>query len=225
MARTLVCALVGWMAVASAAGGAGPRSARQRRAAAVAARAGRGVREARGLRGTALRLRRPRAASAFAASVVRPGATRAVIRERDRIALPGTLPGDGFELTVEAFVESDREARLHTWSLDVKRVGGRAQAPGAPAASAWVIAGQRDPRHAARDPPPAARRAAAVQRPPDRDRGRGLRDHDSPGRHLRRRGRRDADGARRPGPRPDAIRAHAAGRTRPGEAVRRQRRH
>jgi hypothetical protein len=79
-------------------------------------------------------------ASAFAAAIVQPGATRAVIRERDRAPLQGTLPGDGFELTVEAFVESGREARLFTWSLDVKRVGRRGQGGDE---GAWLIAGQR----------------------------------------------------------------------------------
>ena len=143
MARTLVCALVGWMAVASAAGGARPAqpdgvalllSRLEQVVAAGRPEAYEGLLSASAGR---------ELASAFAASVVRPGATRTVIRERDRIALPGTLPGDGFELTVEAFVESDREARLDTWSLEVTRVGGRAQAADAPAASAWVIAGQR----------------------------------------------------------------------------------
>jgi hypothetical protein len=79
-------------------------------------------------------------AAAFAASVIQPGTTRAVIRERDRSPLQGTLPGEGFELTVEAFVESCREARLYTWSLDVKRVGRRGQGV---EEGTWLVAGQR----------------------------------------------------------------------------------
>jgi hypothetical protein len=79
-------------------------------------------------------------ASAFASSVVKPGATRVVIRERDRAPLAGTLPGDGFELTVEAFVEAGREARLATWSLAVKRVG---RASAGDEGGDWLIAGQR----------------------------------------------------------------------------------
>jgi hypothetical protein len=74
----------------------------------------------------------------FARSVVRPGVTAATLRERERVHLPGTLPGDGYSLTVESLVESGREARLSTWALDVKRVG-----RGAGGESEWVIAGQR----------------------------------------------------------------------------------
>ncbi len=80
------------------------------------------------------------AAVEFSASVVRQGATRVVIRERDRAPLQGTLPGEGFELTVEAFVESGRRGWLSTWALSVKRIGRR----GAGADDGeWVIAGQR----------------------------------------------------------------------------------
>jgi len=61
-------------------------------------------------------------ASNFAASEFRPGATRVVIQERDRQDLIGTLPGNGYTLTVDAFVEFGDRARIATWQLDVKRV-------------------------------------------------------------------------------------------------------
>src|SRR5262245_44740594 len=46
------------------------------------------------------------AASAFAETELRQGATRAVVQERDRRRLAGSLPGNGYRLTVDAFVES-----------------------------------------------------------------------------------------------------------------------
>jgi hypothetical protein len=79
-------------------------------------------------------------AASFAEAVIQPGTTRAVVKERDRVPLPGTLPGEGYQLTAEALLESGPEARLFTWSLDVKRVGGRGQ-PGDD--GTWAIAGQR----------------------------------------------------------------------------------
>ena len=64
------------------------------------------------------------ACAVFARSVVAPGVTRAVVRERDRIDLPGTLPGDGYRLMVEVMLESGATAKVETWQLDVRRRGG-----------------------------------------------------------------------------------------------------
>jgi len=61
-------------------------------------------------------------ALAFAASELVPGATRGVVRERDREALPGTLPGDGYRLIVDVFAEFGGRARAATWRLDIKRI-------------------------------------------------------------------------------------------------------
>ena len=58
----------------------------------------------------------------FAAFEFRPAVTRAVVVERDRQQLVGTLPGLGHRLTVDAFVEYGDRARIATWQLDVKRV-------------------------------------------------------------------------------------------------------
>ena len=60
-------------------------------------------------------------AAAFAQSIVRPGATRVVVRERDRVPLTGAQPGDGLRLAVDVFTEFNRRARLATWRLDVVR--------------------------------------------------------------------------------------------------------
>ena len=59
---------------------------------------------------------------AFAASELVPGATRGVVRERDREALPGTLPGGGYRLIVDVFAEFGQRARAATWRLDIKRI-------------------------------------------------------------------------------------------------------
>jgi len=59
----------------------------------------------------------------FIGSELLPGANRAVIQERDRQPLAGTLPGDGYQLIVDAFAELGSRARAATWRLDVKRTG------------------------------------------------------------------------------------------------------
>jgi hypothetical protein len=66
-----------------------------------------------------------------------PDITRAVIRERDRAPLDGTLPGDGYRLVVEVFAERGARARIVTWRLDIRRV------PTDTNADEWRIAGQQ----------------------------------------------------------------------------------
>lgn len=58
----------------------------------------------------------------FAVSEMQPGVTRAVVQERSRDPLRGTLPGQGYELMVDVFAERSARARVATWRLDVKRV-------------------------------------------------------------------------------------------------------
>src|SRR4051812_5714344 len=59
----------------------------------------------------------------FARSEVVPGATRVTVKERARDTLRGTLPGNGYRLSVDVFVEFGPRARNATWQLDVKRSG------------------------------------------------------------------------------------------------------
>ena len=73
-----------------------------------------------------------KSASDFVRTEFRPGAARVVIQERDRQSLPGTLPGNGYALTVDAFMEYGDRARVATWTLDVKRID-----------DDWRIAGQQ----------------------------------------------------------------------------------
>jgi hypothetical protein len=75
-------------------------------------------------------------ASAAARVLISPGVTRAVIRERDRAPLEGTLPGGGYRLMVEVFIEHGTRARVSTWQLDVRRITGDRE-------DTWVIAGQQ----------------------------------------------------------------------------------
>src|SRR5438552_9532000 len=62
-------------------------------------------------------------AAAFVRGDLPPGMTRAIVQERDRSALPGTLPGNGYRLVVDALEEFGGRARVATWQLDVKRIG------------------------------------------------------------------------------------------------------
>ena len=60
----------------------------------------------------------------FAPQVLTAPARRAVVHERGRDPLDGALPGDGFRLTVDIFLESARTARIVTARLDVRRAPG-----------------------------------------------------------------------------------------------------
>lgn len=57
----------------------------------------------------------------FATDLFMPGVTRAVVRERDRAPLEGTLPGDGYRLVVDFFTEGARTGRIVTARIDVRR--------------------------------------------------------------------------------------------------------
>jgi Peptidase family M1 domain len=59
----------------------------------------------------------------FAANELSSPVARAVIQERDREQLRGTLPGDGYRLMVDLFAENADRARVATWRLDLRRVG------------------------------------------------------------------------------------------------------
>jgi hypothetical protein len=74
----------------------------------------------------------PELATTFSTIEVKPGATRAVIQERDRQAL-GVTQDRGYRVIVDVFVERGDRARIATWQLDVRRIdeGGD-----------WRIAGQ-----------------------------------------------------------------------------------
>ena len=60
----------------------------------------------------------------FFDAMVPQGITRVVVKERDRTALQGTLPGDGYRLVVEVFMETGPRGRIATWRLDIRRPRG-----------------------------------------------------------------------------------------------------
>ena len=60
----------------------------------------------------------------FGRSEIQPGATRAVIQERDRVPFGGSLDPGGYRLVLDVFVEFGQRARVATWRLDVQRLGG-----------------------------------------------------------------------------------------------------
>ena len=60
----------------------------------------------------------------FFAAMVPQGITRVVVKERDRSALQGTLPGEGYQLVIEVFLETGPRGRIATWRLDIRRPRG-----------------------------------------------------------------------------------------------------
>jgi len=61
---------------------------------------------------------------AFVRDLLIPEVKRAVVRERDRVPLEGSLPGDGYRLIVDFFTESHERARIVTARLDVRKPHG-----------------------------------------------------------------------------------------------------
>ena len=78
-----------------------------------------------------------RSAQEASRALIGPGITRAVMRERDRAPLDGTLPGDGYRLMVEILTERGARARIDTWRLDIRRV------PTRTSEDEWRVAGQQ----------------------------------------------------------------------------------
>jgi Peptidase family M1 domain len=60
----------------------------------------------------------------FSRSEIQPGATRAVVKERDRTPFGSTTNPDGYRLIVDVFAEFGQRGREATWRLDVQRRGG-----------------------------------------------------------------------------------------------------
>src|SRR5258706_14340520 len=56
----------------------------------------------------------------FAASELLPGASRVVVKARERLPLAGTLPGNGYRLWIDSFAEFGSRSRVATWRVDVR---------------------------------------------------------------------------------------------------------
>ena len=80
------------------------------------------------------------AADDFFNEIVPQGITRVVLRERDRQRLPGALPGNGYSLVVEVFIETGARGRISTWQLDIRRPEGEVEL--APGETPWRVVGQ-----------------------------------------------------------------------------------
>ena len=65
----------------------------------------------------------------FYSAMVPQGITRVVVKERDRAPLAGTLPGEGYRLVVEVFIETGPRGRIATWRLDIRRPRGENLGP------------------------------------------------------------------------------------------------
>lgn len=81
-------------------------------------------------------------AERFAREHLQSGVTRAVARVRDRVPLEGALPGEGYRLMVDLFVERGDQGRLATWRLDVRGARRAGSAPGEPSALVWRVVDQ-----------------------------------------------------------------------------------
>jgi len=63
----------------------------------------------------------------FFDAMVPQGITRVVVKERARAPLLGTLPGDGFSLVTEVFMETGPRGRIATWNLDIRKPRGETE--------------------------------------------------------------------------------------------------
>ncbi|MDH4066680.1 MAG: hypothetical protein OEW19_19945, partial [Acidobacteriota bacterium] len=63
-------------------------------------------------------------ATEFFDAMVPQGVTGVVVKERDRQPLAGALPGDGFSLITEVFIETGPRGRIATWTLDIRKPRG-----------------------------------------------------------------------------------------------------
>ena len=60
----------------------------------------------------------------FFDAMVPQGITRVVVKQRDRFPLQGSLPGEGYRLVVEVFIETGPRGRIATWQVDIRRPRG-----------------------------------------------------------------------------------------------------
>lgn len=76
-------------------------------------------------------------AAEFFDAMVPQGVTRAVVKERDRSPLMGTLPGEGYRLVTDVFIETGPRGRIAAWRLDIRRPRGEDLA-----SQPWRIVGE-----------------------------------------------------------------------------------
>ena len=64
----------------------------------------------------------PRRAEAFYENELTRGATRVVIQERERVAVPDVPAGEAYRIVVDALMEYGARGRVATWQFDIKNV-------------------------------------------------------------------------------------------------------
>ena len=57
-------------------------------------------------------------------SMAPDGQARVVLKERDRTHLEGSLPGEGFRLVIDLFIDRGPRGRIATWNVDIRRPRG-----------------------------------------------------------------------------------------------------
>ena len=62
-------------------------------------------------------------ATDFGRSEIQSGATRAVVKERERIPFGSTIEPTGYRVVADVFVEFGQRGRVATWQLDLQKVG------------------------------------------------------------------------------------------------------
>ena len=165
----------------------------------------------------------PDAAGEFFDAAVPRGVTRAVVRERDRAPLDGALPGDGYRMIVEVFVESGPRGQLSTWRLDIRRPAGSVARPGE-SDTPWRVVAHDQLSQVAALHRLALDRERHYTANRVRDHLGGLRAAPAGRQRVRRQHRRRRLGAGAARRRPDDLQADAQDRAGPGAALRRYRR-
>ena len=102
----------------------------------------------------------------FFDAMVPQGITRVVVKERDRSALQGALPGEGYQFVLEVFQEAGNRGRIATWRLDIRRPRGKNRR------AALADFERRTAGVDRRPAPPGVARREAVRRAQPRDLGR-----------------------------------------------------
>jgi hypothetical protein len=79
----------------------------------------------------------------FATLQFRPGVTRAVLRERDRLPITDLPEGTAYVLVIDAFIQFGDRGSVSTWRLDVRRYDASGGAGAAsPGSVRWLVHGQ-----------------------------------------------------------------------------------
>ena len=111
----------------------------------------------------------------FAATEFRPGATRALLKERTRAPVADAPPDTAYRVILDALVEFGGRARIATWHFDIRRSRG----PGLGGRQSGPALGRRQPLPARHHAGQAVRGRATSPYTPKTSTSRSLRDRSS----------------------------------------------